>query len=81
MKKNHDSTLTTTSSPPPVPATVSLVLTVPEFGARWGVKKTTVCKWLATGLPHMKFSYRNVRIPVSEGDRWLRQNFNRQREH
>lgn len=70
--------------PPPAanhpPVVLSLVLTIPEFGNRWGVKKTTVGKWLATGLPHMKFSYRNVKIPTGEADRWVEQTFKRQRE-
>jgi hypothetical protein len=82
MKRNLKNTMstTTTSSIPADPTVVRLVLTVPEFGNRWGVKKTTVGKWLATGLPHMKFSYRNLRIPVAEADRWLKENHLRQRE-
>jgi hypothetical protein len=80
MSKKLKTTINTTTSISTNPATVRLVLTVPEFGNRWGVKKTTVCKWLATGMPHMKFSYRNLKIPVEEADRWLKENHLRQRE-
>lgn len=70
----------TTTSTPANPVNASLVLTVPEFGARWGKKRTTVWKWLARGMPHMKFSTRDTKIPVAEADRWVKENFLRQRE-
>jgi hypothetical protein len=56
-----------------------LVLTVPEFGARYDVKKRTVWVWLKRGLPHLKLSTRKTRIPVKEGDEWVKSNFLRQR--
>jgi len=72
--------LITTSSNPAEPVGVRLVLKVPAFGDRWGVKKTTVWKWLKHGMPHLKFSSRNTQIPVAEADQWIKENFLRQRE-
>jgi len=62
------------------PVADRLVLTVPEFCDRWHVSTRTVSRWLVIGLPHMKFSYRNLKIPVPEADRWVEGNFKRQRE-
>jgi hypothetical protein len=69
-----------TTSTPAGTVVAPLVLKVPEFGARWGVRKTTVNKWLASGMPHMKISYRNTQIPIAEADAWVKENFLRQRE-
>jgi hypothetical protein len=79
MKKNLKTPLPATSIPTN-PVTIRLVLKVPEFGNRWGVKKTTIHKWLASGMPHMKISYRNTQIPIQEADAWVKENFLRQRE-
>lgn len=72
--------MNTTTSIPANQAEVRLVLTIPDFGAHWGKKKTTVYKWLASGMPHMKFSVRDTKIPVAEADAWVKENFLRQRE-
>jgi hypothetical protein len=72
---------TTTSSPPPATlGEMRLVLTVPEFGARYKAGKTTAYKWIIMGLPHLKLSTRKTRVPIHEGDRWMKENFLRQRE-
>jgi hypothetical protein len=71
-------TTTTSSAAPPV--TVRLVLKVPEFGDRFGVKTRTVWKWLKLGMPHLKLSPRNTQIPIAEADHWVKDNFMRQRE-
>jgi len=57
-----------------------LVRTVSEFGKRWGHRKTTVYKWIAKGMPHMKISARDTKIPIAEADRWMKETFLRQRE-
>ena len=57
-----------------------LVLSVPEFGARYGMKKTTVYKWIGLGMPHLKLSQRKTLVPIKEADQWMKDNFYRQRE-
>lgn len=45
------------------------------YGQRFDVSKRTVDNWLTMGLPHLKLSERAVRIPLEEGDRWVRERF------
>lgn len=78
-KKSKNASILTTSSEPAT-ATLRLVLKVPDFGSRWGVKKDVVWKWLKVGMPHLKISRRNTQIPLAEADAWVKQNFLRQRE-
>jgi len=81
MKRNSKITPPTTTSSAPADLTAArLVLRVPAYGARYGVSKRTVWAWLKIGLPHLKLSARKTRIPVQEADRWVEQNFLRQRE-
>ena len=81
MKRNRQIAPLPSISPGPAPAvTARLVLKVPDFGERFGVKKRTVWKWLKLGLPHLKISPRNTQIPIAEADQWVHENFYRQRE-
>jgi len=61
------------------PVEERLVLKVPEFADRYGVTPRTVRTWLKCGLPHLKLSPHNTRIPVREGDEWVTTNYYRQR--
>jgi hypothetical protein len=63
----------------PAPTVARLVLKVPDFAERWGVKKSTAWNWLARGCPHLKISYKNTKVPIAEADAWVKQNFLRQR--
>ena len=80
MKRNCKTTPITTTSKPAGFVTARLVLKVPEFGNRFGVRKRTVWKWLKLGMPHLKLSPRNTQIPLEEADAWVKQNYLRQRE-
>ena len=79
-RKPKSDLATTTSSEPAKTVTLSLVLSVPEFGDRYGMKKTTIYKWICSGMPHLKINQKKTRIPVVEADRWVRDNFFRMRE-
>jgi hypothetical protein len=80
MKKISKTASVPTTSSAPGTVDIRLVLKVPEYGSRWGVKKDVVWKWLKVGMPHLKISRRNVQIPLAEADAWVKQNFLRQRE-
>jgi predicted DNA-binding transcriptional regulator AlpA len=71
---------TTTSSAPPGPIGVNLFLNMQDYGARYGVSKRTVYRWIVHGLPHLRINSRNLRIPTVESDRWMKENYFRQRE-
>ena len=81
MKRNiKNATTITTSSPAPRAVEARLVLSVRDYGSRYGVKKDTIYKWVINGMPHLKMSSRLTRIPVKEADRWVNDNWLRQRE-
>jgi predicted DNA-binding transcriptional regulator AlpA len=71
---------TTTSMDPSGQVKVSLILNMADFGARYGMSKRTVYKWIVAGLPHLRITSRTCRIPVMEADRWMNENYYRQRE-
>jgi len=67
--------------PAPAPQVVAqLVLTIPDYGTRFGVSRDIVYHWIKTGIPHLRLSRSNIKIPIVEGDAWVKQNFLRQRE-
>lgn len=49
------------------------------FAERYGVSLRTCDGWLADGMPHLKLSARQVRIPIADADQWLRTHFLTQR--
>jgi hypothetical protein len=74
------STITTNS--PPNGVSARLVLTIPDYGDRYHVKKYTVWTWIRRGLPNLNLgSSRSgrgrklVMIPVAEADAWIDRNF------
>ena len=46
-----------------------------DFSALFSVSKRTLDSWLAIGLPHLKLSARQVRIPVLEATQWVHERF------
>jgi hypothetical protein len=46
-----------------------------QFAERFSVSKRTVSTWLSRGLPFLKLSERAIRIPLIEGEAWVRTNF------
>lgn len=57
-----------------VPATTEapIYLSPKKFAKRWDVSERTARGWLADGLPHVTAGERLVRIPVNDGDAWVR---------
>lgn len=50
-----------------------------EYAERWRVSLRTVDAWLRRGLPHVKVSFKVVRIVVDDADRWMVEHFGQQR--
>jgi hypothetical protein len=46
-----------------------------QFAERFSVSPRTVSTWLSRGLPFLKLSERAIRIPVIEGEAWVRTHF------
>lgn len=70
-----------TVTPPGGPeAGLKLVLKIPEFCIRYQISRSTAGRWLSRGMPHIKTSPRSLRIPTLDADRWVKENFYRQRE-
>jgi hypothetical protein len=50
-------------------------VTKEQFARRWNVSKRQTDSWLRAGLPHMRLSYKLLRIIPAEGDAWLKARF------
>lgn len=58
-----------------------IVITVREFAARYDASERTGFKWIQKGLPYLKISTKKTRIPITEGDRWMNEQFFRKRHY
>jgi hypothetical protein len=50
-----------------------------SFASRYEVSRRTCDNWIAKGLPILKLSQRQVRIPIPDADVWVREKFFQQR--
>jgi hypothetical protein len=49
------------------------------FASRYDVSRRTCDNWIQKGLPILKLSQRQVRIPLPDADTWVREKFFQQR--
>lgn len=45
------------------------------FARRWDIGERTVSRLLTRGLPHIAIGPRLTRIPLLEGDRWMKEHY------
>lgn len=45
------------------------------FARRWSIGERTVSRLLTRGLPHIAIGPRLTRIPLLEGDRWIKEHY------